>query len=107
MLNNTKEFFEFYCYDNNEDLIIKLCKKFRLAEPNIVANYHGDVDVIFKNNLRIYYVQVLDDKVVLKRREDRNFGQKSTKEYANVVKEYIDGEIWYEVIKKISKDSRL
>jgi hypothetical protein len=24
---------EFYCYDNNKDLIIKLCKKFKLNEP--------------------------------------------------------------------------
>lgn len=100
-----KEFAKFYSYDNNEDLIIKLCKKFNLKEPKIIANKFGDVDIIFSNNLRIYCVQVLDDCVLLKRREDRNFGQKSTKEYMNTIKKYISGNIWYDIIKKISKDS--
>lgn len=100
----TKDFFEFYRFDNNEDLILKLCKKFRLSEPTIQANCYGDVDVVFRNNLHIYCVQVLDDKVLLKRREDRNFG-KSTKEHMNTIKEYTTGSIWYQIIKKISKDS--
>ena len=107
MKKNTKDFFDFYRFENNEDLILKLCKKFKLSEPNIRANCYGDVDVMFTNNLRIYCVQVCDDNVILKRREDRNYGQKSTKEYMNVIKKYIDGNIWYEIIKKIAKDSKI
>lgn len=100
-------FSQFYGYDRNKDLIIKLCKKFRLNEPTIRQSCYGDVDIVFQSNLRIYCIQVLDDKVILKRREERNFGQKSTKEYMNTIEKYIDGNIWYDVIKKISKDSKI
>lgn len=100
-------FNDFYSYEKNKNLIIKLCKKFRVNEPQLQANCYGCDDIVFKNNLKIYDVQVQFDKIILKRREVRNFGQKSTKEYMNTVKEYIeeDGNIWYEVIKYIASDS--
>lgn len=107
MKNIDKEFYNFYCYENNENLIAKLCKNFNINEPTIRRNCHGDFDVVFKNNLRIYLVEVLDDIVLLKRREDRNFGQKFTKEHMNIIKKYMNGNIWYEIIKKISKDSKI
>lgn len=102
-----EKFYDFYCYDNNEDLIMKLCKKFNISEPAIRYNCYGGIDVVFKNNLKVYLAEVLDDVIILKRREDKNFGQKSTKEYMNTIKKYIDGNIWYELIKKISKDSKI
>ena len=101
------KFFEYYRYDNNIDLIDKLCDKFKINKPRITANYYGDVDVFFENNLNLYCVQVIDNEVLLKHRCSRNFGQKNTKEHMNVVKKYIDGNIWYQIIKKIAKDSKL
>lgn len=107
MKANTKDFFEFYRFDNNRDLILKLCKKFRLNEPILRANYYGDVDVIFREKLKVYCVRVLEDSVILESRNDKNFGYKTNKEYMSIKKRYIDGNIWYNVIKKISKDSEI
>lgn len=87
-MNKLNDFLKLYCYDNNEDLILKLCKKFKLEPPKVQANYYGDVDVIFCSKLKIHCVQVLENKIVLKRRKNRNIGQKTTKAYMNTIKEY-------------------
>lgn len=100
------KFQQFYSYDTNKDLIIKLCKKFRLKEPILQANCYGSVDIVFSNNLKIYNVQVEYNKVILKCRSNRDFG-KSTKEHMRIIKEYTDGNIWYDIVKKISKDSEI
>ena len=46
-------FSQFYGYDRNKDLIIKLCKKFKLNEPTIRQSCYGDVDIVFQSNLRL------------------------------------------------------
>ena len=47
---------ELYCYDNNKDLIIKLCKKFELNEPIERINQYGGVDLIFVVGLKTYLI---------------------------------------------------
>lgn len=99
--------YEFYCYKKNKDLIIKLCKKFRLNEPIERINRYGGIDLTFVVGLKTYLV-VIDDYeefVIIKRRNTLNVGQKLNKEYMNVVKKIHGGNIWYETLKFISKDS--
>lgn len=100
---------EFYCYDNNKDLIIKLCKKFKLNEPIERINQYGGVDLIFVVGLKTYLVRLDDynEEVIIKRRKTLNVGQKINKEYMNSIKKLHNGNLWYETIKFVSKDSKI
>lgn len=103
-----KKWYEFYCYENNEDLIIKLCKKFKLQEPTQRMNCFGGTNIAFTNGLKVYIVEFdeYNEEITLKRRSSFDRG-KSSKEYANPIKKFNSGNIWYEIIKFISNDSKL
>lgn len=103
------KWYDFYSYDNNKDLIIKLCKKFRMNEPIERINHYGGIDLTFVVGLKTYLVIVDDyeELVIIKRRNTLNVGQKLNKEYMNTVKKLHSGSIWYDTLKFISKDSKI
>ena len=104
-----KEWYNFYKYENNKDLIIKLCKKFRLNEPSERMNKYGIVDLVFIVGLKTYLITIDDynELFIIKRRNTLNVGQKLNKEYMNEIKRLHSGNIWYESLKFISQDANL
>lgn len=99
---------EFYCYDNNKDLIVNLCKKFDL-KPIERINQYGGVDLIFVVGLKTYLINLdgYNKEITIKRRNTLNVGQKINKEYMNSIKKLHNGNLWYEAIKFISEDSKI
>lgn len=101
--------YEFYNYDKNKDLIIKLCKKFKLNEPIERMNKYGGIDLTFVVGLKTYLI-TLDDYneiVIIKRRNTLNTGQKLNKEYMNTIKKIHNGNVWYDALKFISNDTKI
>ena len=100
---------EFYCYDNNKDLIVNPCKKFELNEPIERMNQYGGVDLIFVAGLKTYLINLdsYNEEIIIKRRNTLNVGQKINKEYMNSIKKLHNGNLWYEAINFISKDSKI
>ena len=98
----------FYSYDNQEDLILKLCQKFNIKEPTARYNCYGEIDITFINGFYEYLV-VLDgekENFIIKRRRNKSNGYKDTKNYMSVAKTIKNGG-WYQVIKWIAKNSNL
>lgn len=108
MTTQNNKWYDFYNYDSNEDLIIKLCNKFDIKTPNTRYNCYGGVDVSFINGLKEYLVELdtVNQVFVIKRKDMRKNGQKQTKNYMNICKKIKNGS-WYQVIKWIKKDSTL
>lgn len=98
----------FYNYDNQEDLILKLCQKFNIKQPNVRYNCYGGIDITFTNGFYEYLV-VLDgnkEAFIIKRRRNKTNGYKDTKNYMSIAKTIKTGG-WYQVIKWIAKNSNL
>ena len=103
-----EKFYDFYCYDNNEDLIMKLCKKFNISYPNVRYNCFGQTDVTFIQGLYEYLVEldIKNENFIIKRKNNKSNGYKSNKNYMATVKTIKTGG-WYQVIKWIAKNSEI
>lgn len=99
-------FYDLYSYEGNEDLINKICKNFNISRPTTRINPYGYFDICFSVNLNTYVVRVEDNYVSLKKEDIRRKGQKHRKYYLTEVKRFRGGNIWWDIIKYISTDSK-
>lgn len=100
--------YEHYNYDNQQDLILKLCKKFNISYPNVRYNCFGQTDVAFIQGLYEYLVEldIKNENFIIKRKNNKLNGYKSNKNYMATVKTIKTGG-WYQVIKWIAKNSEI
>ena len=82
--------YEHYNYDNQQELILKLCKKFNISYPNVRYNCFGQTDVTFIQGLYEYLVEldIKNENFIIKRKNNKSNGYKSNKNYKNF--EYIN-----------------
>lgn len=100
-------FYDLYSYENNEDLIMSICKHYDIQCPTVRFGLYGQLDVCFKINLNTYLVQVLDSSVVVKKESIRRLGQKHRKHYMSKIRYFSDGNIWWDLIKFIVEGSKI
>ena len=101
------DFYDLYSYENNEDLIFKICEHFGVKKPTTRINKYGYLDICFTINLNTYLVQVNDSYVSLKKEDTKRKGQKHRKYYFSEIMRFYFGNIWLEIIKYICKDSEI
>lgn len=96
-------------YDQNEDYIEKLLKRFDITKYNPTINVYGCSDLVIEKNLKKYKIELDTIECVanIKRCKVRLGDAKFSKEYMPTVKVVDKTSIWYDCLKWIDKDSKI
>ncbi len=100
----TNRWYEIYSPKNNQELIEKLLKKFKIEKYNFVCDGYGDYNILIEYGLYTYKLELnkKEELLYIYRKSTFRGGDKGHLEYTKPYKK-IRNDVWFKSFKEITK----